>query len=275
MPGSTYMLRSVWRYPVKSMAGEELEEARVGERGLEGDRAYALMDRASGRVGSAKLVQRFGDLLRGRAELAGDGVRLTLADGRVVDSRDESTAQVLADAFGPDTVLVSAAPEGLKLAFAAGTLGGSHAETTEIPIAGAAPAGSLFDYACIHIVTTASLRRLHDGYPSGNFAVERFRPNFVVDCGDADRFVENEWVGRAVAIGPELVVRVSIPCPRCVMTTLPRAELPLDSGILRTANRLNRLDLGEYGRLPCVGVYADVVRPGTVRRGDTVKVRAS
>ena len=125
------------------------------------------------------------------------------------------------------------------LEFAAGTLGGKHLETTELPVSSAAPAGTLFDYTSIHIVTTSTLNRLQSAYPQGQFAIQRFRPNVVVDCEGEVGFVENAWAGRTLAIGPELVDKVSIPCPRCVMTTLPRADLPLDSGILRTSAQLN------------------------------------
>jgi len=277
---NSYVLLSVWRYPVKSMAGEELDAVEVTERGLNGDRVYALVDAATKKVGSAKSVKRFGDLLRCRAEFVSPpqldarapAVRIMLPDGAVLQSDQPGAAAALAAAFGPQLSLASTAPEGLMLEFAAGTLGGKHAETTELPVSGAAPPGTLFDYASVHVLTTATLRRLQEVYPEGQFAVQRFRPNLVVDCAGESGFVENSWVGHTLSIGPELVLRVSIPCPRCVMTTLPRTDLPHDPGILRTAVQHNRLDLGELGDLPCVGVYADVVKPGRIRRGDPVRL---
>jgi uncharacterized protein YcbX len=273
-------LESLWRYPVKSMAGEELEAVDVTPRGLAGDRAYALVDPASGKGGSAKTVKRFGDLLKCKAQfvtpLQPDArvppVRITLPDGAALTSDQPDAIDVLAAAFGSPVSLVSTAPDGLLLEFAAGTLGGKHVETTEFPLSSAAPAGTLFDLAPVHVLTISTLRTLQAAYPEGQFVVDRFRPNLVVDSADEAGFVENAWLGRSLAIGPELVLRVSIPCPRCVMTTLPRADLPHDPGILRTAAQLNRLDLGEFGRLPSVGVYADVVKPGRVRRGDKVQV---
>jgi len=289
-----YKLLSLWRYPVKSMAGEELEAVEVTARGLTGDRAYALVDTAAKRVGSAKSVKRFGELLKCRAEYVAPpqpatagrpdegragrpdarppAVRITLPDGAVLQSDQPDAAAALAAAFGAQVALASTAPEGLLLEFDAGTLGGQHAETTEAPLSSAAPPGTFFDVACVHLLTTATLRRLQEAYPEGQFGVERFRPNLVVECPGESGFVENAWVGRTVSVGPELVLRVSGPCARCVMTTLPRAELPHDPGILRAAAQHNRLDRGEYGRLPCVGVYADVVRPGRIRRGDPVRL---
>lgn len=61
------------------------------------------------------------------------------------------------------------------------------------------------------------------------------------------------------------------PCPRCVHIILPQGDLPHDPGILRTVAQLNMREIGEFGTLPCAGVYADVVKPGTISRGDAVQ----
>lgn len=262
------------------MAGEQLAAVEVTARGLCGDRAYALVDKATGKIGSAKSVKKFGELLKCQAQFVSPPaphnpvpqVRIILSNGTVVESGKPAAAAALAAFFGPQVSLVSLAPEGLMLGFAAGTLGGKYAETTEVPVAGAAPRGTLFDYACIHIVTLSTLETFQAAYSGGQFVIPRFRPNIVVDCAGEAGFVENSWSGHTLTIGPEVVLHVSIPCPRCVMTTLPRAGLPADPGILRTIAETNRLDLGDYGRLPCAGVYADIVKPGSIRCGDTVQV---
>jgi len=277
---SAFTISSLWRYPVKSMAGEELNTVEVTASGLRGDRAYALVDATNGKVGSAKNVRRFGQLLKYRAQFvtqpesegAVPPVRITLPDGTTLNSEESDGQTALAAAFGSQVSLRSTAPDGLMLEFAPGTLGGKYATATEVPVAGAAPRGTLFDYACIHILTTSTLQRLQEAYPEGRFSVQRFRPNIVVDCANESGFVENAWVGQTLAIGPELILRVSIPCPRCVMPTLPQLDLSHDPRILRTAVQLNTQNLGDFGNLPCVGVYADVVRPGRIRCGDPVRI---
>ncbi len=277
---SACSVASLWRYPVKSMAGEALDAAHVTARGLRGDRAYALVDTARGRVGSAKSARKFGDLLKCRAHFVrppgaderAPAVRITLPDGSVVESGQPDVEAKLNAVFGPDVSLVSTAADGLMLEFAAGTLGGKHAETTVFPLSSAAPSGTLFDYASVHIITTATLRRLKEAYPQGQIAIQRFRPNIVVDCPGETGFLENSWPGRTLRLGSELVLRVSIPCPRCVMTTMASADLSHDPRILRTLADQNRLDLGEFGHLPCAGVYADVVQPGSIRCGDPVRI---
>jgi uncharacterized protein YcbX len=80
--------------------------------------------------------------------------------------------------------------------------------------------------------------------------------------GEKD-FVENAWIGRTLAIGNDVRLRITGPCPRCVMTTLPQADLPADPGILRTAAKNNKAN---------VGVYATVLEGGTIRRGDVAKL---
>ncbi len=113
---STYSVASLWRHPVKSMAGEELDSVNVTARGLRGDRAYALVDTARGKVGSAKSVKKFCDLLKCRAQFISPlvlddrvpAMQITLFDGSVVDSGQPDCDAKLNAAFGPRASLVSA-----------------------------------------------------------------------------------------------------------------------------------------------------------------------
>ena len=126
----------------------------------------------------------------------------------------------------------------------------------------AMPAGTFFDLATIHVLTTATINQLRGLYPEGRFEVRRFRPNIVLrPASDDAGFVESKWVGRELRVGDDVVLEITDHCPRCVMTTLPQGDLPKDSGILRTAARHNGVH---------VGVYAEVRRGGRVRRGDAV-----
>ena len=116
----------------------------------------------------------------------------------------------------------------------------------------------------VHVLTTATLGRLHQLYPQGRFEIARFRPNIVVTpASDEEDFIENAWIGHTLAIGDSVRLSVTRPCGRCVMTTLAQGDLPRDPGILRTAAQHNKVN---------VGVYATVERGGTIRRGDTVRI---
>jgi uncharacterized protein YcbX len=257
---------ALWRYPVKSMQGEELNATEITAAGLFGDRRFALVDAATGKVAGAKNPRKWPGFLQFRASyvsppVAGAAlppVRVTLPDGKSVTSDEADLPAMLSVALGRDVVF-------------SGTGGGDGAALaedyqvdSEDVIDFELPAGTFFDCAPVHLVTTATLDRLRSLYPAGRFEPRRFRPNIVVATGpDVSGFAENDWVGRVVAIGDSVRLRVFMACGRCVMTTLPQSDLPKDSGILRTAAQHNDA---------AVGVYAEVLTGGTVHRGDLVTV---
>ena len=261
---------ALWRYPVKSMMGEELNAADLTQRGLLGDRAYALVDRSTGKVVSAKNPRKWSKLFDFRAafiEAPRSGqkippVRITLPNGTIATTEQGDLDQALSNVLGREVTLATTAPETPSLEEYWPDLDGlAHRETVTDE---SMPAGTFFDLAVVHVLTTASIDRLREFYPQGRFEVRRFRPNIVVepDSG-AKGFVENDWIGRTLALGDEVRLSITGPCPRCVMTTLPQGDLPRDSGILRTAAQHNQVN---------VGVYAHVLRGGTIRRGDPVRL---
>jgi hypothetical protein len=176
-------------------------------------------------------------------------VRLSHPDGRQIDSDAPDAAAAIAAAFGADVASHAAPPPGLKLAFAPGTLGGLHAQTTEFPVSSASPENTFFDLAPLLIVAGATLRAL-SGSEGTDACIKRLRPNLVLEDPVASAFVENSWVGRRLAIGPEVVIKVMIACPRCVMPNLSRADLPADPGFLRRVAQANTYDLGDFGHSP-------------------------
>src|SRR6266542_736676 len=108
---------SLWRYPVKSMMGEELNAAEVTDRGLRGDRVYALVDRADGKVATAKNPRKWPHLFDFRANLiegaaAGSqaaSIRVTLPDGTMITSEQASCDQILSRALAREVTLESVA----------------------------------------------------------------------------------------------------------------------------------------------------------------------
>ena len=255
------------------MLGEECRTSEVTERGLLGDRAYALVDSADGKVATAKNPRKWPTLFGFRATFiepprpgaTAPSVRITLPDGAAATSRQPDVDQVLSRVLGrPVTLTAAGRGDGGTVnaeAYWPDMEGLEHRDTvTDFAL----PEGTFFDCATVHVLTTATLDRLQQLYPSGRFEVPRFRPNIVVTPASGEKdFVENAWVGHTLGIGD--VVRLSIirPCVRCVMTTLAQGDLPRDPGILRTVAQHNKVS---------VGVYATVERGGTIRRGDAVRV---
>lgn len=259
---------ALWRYPVKSMLGEELDTAQMTERGLLGDRRFALVDGETGKVASAKFPRKWPTLFAHRATYieppadtrALPAVRITLPDGRAIRSDDADVDRVLSADLGREVTLNQSAPEAPSLEeYWPDIEGLNHRDA--ITDEAMAPA-TFFDAGMVHLLTTATLDRLGQLYPEGRVDVRRFRPNLVLATTDGQiGFVEDAWVGRTVSIGDEVRIRITRPCLRCVMTTLEQDDLPRDPGILRAAAQHNDVK---------VGVYASVVRGGRVRCGDEV-----
>lgn len=270
---------SLWRYPVKSILGEELNSSYITERGLLGDRAYALIDQETGKVASAKNPRKWGKLFDFRAAFIEDPsppqevdknilppVRITFPDGTHILSSNQDIDRTLSSVLGREVRLMRATDlekpsyeeywpdiEGLA----------QREKVTDE----AMPPQTFFDIAVIHIFTTSTINRLRELYPEGRFEVRRFRPNIVVESESSSSeekkdFIENSWVGKNLMIGKDIVLKVIGPCTRCVMITLPQGDLPKDLGILRTVAQYNRVTAGVYATVHGGG--------GTIRRGDRV-----
>lgn len=278
------ILVALWRYPVKSMQGEELNAGVVTDRGLVGDRAYALVDRETGKVASAKHPKKWPGLFECRASFVepphdpGDLplVRITLPDGTTLVSDQDDVDRRLSALVGREVALARTAPPDATMEEYWPDMDGvspqGHRETvTDERVGIAAPPGTFFDAAPIHVLTVATLERLAQLHPGGRFEARRFRPNLVVDvAGGSEAFPENGWVGRTLRVADAVRLPVLAPVPRCVMTTLAQGDLPADPGILRTPARHNRIDVLDLGRYPCVGAYGAVAAGGRVIRGDPV-----
>jgi len=83
--------------------------------------------------------------------------------------------------------------------------------------------GAFFDLGAVHLLTTASLKKLGELYPEGSFDPSRFRPNLVLELDSVEvGFVEVNWLGGNLCLGDQVVLEVTESVARCVMTTLRR-----------------------------------------------------
>ena len=261
---------SLWRYPVKSMMGEQLADAYFTESGMLGDRSYALVDKVTGKVVSAKNPRKWHAMFSFSASYVTpprkgapiSQVKIQLPDGTSVTSDSPGVDTIIGNALDREVRLARDFPEKPTLEEYWPDLErlAHRDEVTEE----AMPAGTFFDGGPVHIVTTATLAKLSELYPQGRFEPKRFRPNLLVaTTKQRSCFAENEWVGKTLRIGSEVLIKITGNTGRCVMTTLPQGELPPDTGILRTAAQHNQA---------FVGVYAEIVRGGMMYRGDEIRM---
>ncbi len=227
------------RYPVKSLGGEELDRADVVARGLAHDRSWAAYTE-DGFIGSGKRTRRFrpvDGLLHWTATTSGEVPVITGPDGRRWRADSPEASAALSESCGQPLHL---RPEGEV----------HH-----------------HDDAPVHVLTSASVRALAErvGAP---LDVRRFRANLLIDLDDdgsgspaAVRWPEDEWVGRHLTVG-DVVLRLTAPMPRCVMVNASQPGLDADGRVLRSL----------ADRAACLGLMAEVVTPGVIRRGDRVVV---
>ncbi len=254
------------RYPVKSMQGELTDTATITMRGILGDRYFALIDIETGKVASAKNPRKWPGLfgysatfLTQPANGTAPRVQIVFPDGEVVTTDQRDAAAILSHRLGRPVAIASSVPDQPLLEE-------YWPDIEELPhrddvTEEAMPPGTFFDCASVHVLTTASLRRYEEIYPEGRWDVARFRPNILVETGDdVAGFIENDWVGRTLRVGGATLA-VTGGTPRCTMTTLPKATYHTTT----TSCAPRRRTMTAH-----IGVYASVVTPGDIRRGDSV-----
>jgi len=277
---------ALWRHPVKSMLGQRIHAAEVTDRGLAGDRRLALLDRETGKVASAKNPRLWRALLTCTATLEESAppeesaTRITAPDGTTLWSTDTDVDDALSAIVGRAVTLIDTPPSGATLDRSRPEevlREGVDAEVGAdvVQFGSASPAGTFFDFAPVHLMSNSTLDRVGALHPRGTVEAERYRPNLVIDT-DGAGFVDHGWVGGELRIGDLLVLRVVASTPRCAVPTLAHGTLPRDPHALRTLAEHHRVPaLPGRAPEPCAGVYAQVLRPGPIRRGDTVRISDS
>ena len=227
----------LWRYPVKSMAPEPLTEIEVSWHGFAGDRRWAFIRDGVTQSGFPWLTLRErGDMSRYVPSFAdpanADSSRVVVRapSGTVYDVLDASLA---AELHGPGTRVIK-------------------------------QNRGIFDTFPLSLITTQSMAALAEmaGIP---LAVERFRPNILVEASGPEPFIEDDWVGRVLRIGG-ICMRIDKRDGRCAVITIDPATAAREPEVLRTVAR---------ARGGCVGVYGSTVDPGRVAIGDTVYVESA
>jgi uncharacterized protein YcbX len=146
----------------------------------------------------------------------------------------------------------------------------AHVRVEAGQLVGAAPAGTFFDFAPLHLLTTSAVDMIAGLSPRGTVELERYRPNIVIRT-TTPGFPENDWLGHDLRIGRDLTLRVIARTPRCAIPTLEHGARPRDPDALRVPASHNRVSAFEgLSPQPCAGAYAQVLHPGHVQAGDSV-----
>jgi uncharacterized protein len=281
-------VESVWRYPAKSMMGDSFPSLPVDERGVVGDRGWAVRDEVRGGIRGAKKI---GGLMRLHARYVDEPrpgsppppIEVTSSDGHRVRSDDAGVDERLSQFLDHPVTLWPLRPATDLDHYRRGApdaddvveeLRGMFGREPDEPLPSfegfpldvlveyESPPGTYFDASPIHLVTDRSLASLASLAPESAFDVRRFRPNVVVAVDEHfdDQFPEQAWLGRRIRTG-DVELEVTLSCPRCVMVTRDFAGLSTDRQVLRTIVRHAEQN---------VGVYANVVGPGNLEAGTAV-----
>ena len=228
------VVRSLWRYPVKSMIGEPCRNLLFEGRGVVGDRLFAVRDE-QGKFGSGKNTRRFvkiDGLFKFRAGYDGGVPVITFPGGRAVRGDDSSIDSELSEALNQPVTL---------------------AKEQSIPH---------FDAAPVHLVTTASLDWLRAQLPGSVIDERRFRPNVLIET-EGPGLIEQTWLGKTLRIGQGVMLGITRPTERCPMTNFAQPEIPEDKSIFACIGREAGLHFG---------VYAKVLTGGEVNCGERVEI---
>lgn len=288
-------IEQIWRYPVKSMAGETVDRAHIVSQGLVGDRCWAVIDDNGDQVRGAK---SWPQLLNFRARLDApadpdqlaydDGVpdaSIEAANGVQFRARDANSADLLSRVLGKSAYLAPLAPvargQHYKLSNPPGEeefrgqMGlleneampdfSSIPEEILLQLAEhSTPPGAYYDVFPLHLMTTDSLDYLSQK-GKVNAVVERFRPSILVRPTDSSAsMTENDWVGKSLRIG-DCVLKVESRTVRCSMPARGQhwAGLDVDPGMTRAMIEHCQRHLG---------VNILVEKAGVICAGDTVSV---
>jgi uncharacterized protein len=231
-------ISAIFRYPVKSMAGESLNVARLGWHGIQGDRRFAfrrLTDKSAfpwlsaSKLPHLLLYKPFG-LDGSAAEPLPTHVRTP--DGKEYELRSDELREEISRRYGSALELMNL----------------RH---------------GIFDEACISVISRGTVQRIER--ESGRAVdLRRFRPNILLETDRSEPFEEDRWLGRTLIFGEGntgAAVRVTMKDERCVMVNFDPDTAERDSEVMKTVVRLN----GNYA-----GVYGTVVRAGELRVGQPV-----
>ncbi len=295
----------IYRFPIKSMGGESVQNVQIARDGIVGDRRFAILEVETNDIASAKVPRKWGRLMQFSARYVAepvDGqplprVEITFPDGTIRHNDDADVDAALTENLGREVKLIEDAPPGANSSFMEWGVMEGHdstewiqkyaveAEEKDGDTVIALPTSMLvpkvegrdtyFDVTSMHLITTSTLAHFEELEPGVTFDHRRFRVNILLDTAPQIGFVEQDWTGKTVSFG-EVEAFIECVTPRCGMTTMAQGDLPVDRRILRAAVKHNTVDVeleGLPGRYASAGVSATFVNDGRLEVGSTATIK--
>lgn len=266
-------IKEIWRYPVKGMAGEQLQQCDIGQQGLAGDRIWALRDVLRQEIQSCKfrpeLLSCIATFRDKDKYAAGAHVDITFPDGKVIGSDELIIDQLLSELTGHKSTLEMLRDikeidfyrrykkdnhswlDELKATFERqddepfpdlDNLPQATQDFVSVP-------GTFFLVTPFHFITTSTMAHMRTLDPDLDWAIERFRPNVVIETiPSLNGLVEQEWLGKNLVIG-DSTINCNGATPRCGAVTKSQQKLPTNTEILRTIVKKTEQNLGAYGAI--------------------------
>ncbi|MCA1030750.1 MOSC domain-containing protein [Bacillus timonensis] len=233
-------LQEITRHPVKSFTGETVNKTRVMKYGLYGDRSHALLDQS--RDNKFLTITQAADFVKYKARFMGEELDDELPMVEITNPAGKTYRW--AEAAFVDEIEQLTLRKVTPIQFAA----------TEVPLGGALEEDHLL------LATDASLQQLEE---MTGFDVDkrRFRPNLFLSLVEKKPFVEEEWVGKQLQIGDNVIVRLNKPCVRCSIVNVEPESAKITPSVLKTVVTKRESNFG---------VYASVVKTGVIQNGDEV-----
>src|SRR6267143_1460941 len=253
-------VESLWRYPVKSMRGEELDELFAGNAGVYGDRLFAFETSANAKgfpfFTGRDQRQMIRYLARFRnPEKAARPVNLSEAEKSGANPISAGASDLMIDVETPDGKTFAIDDPAL-IDNLRENLDGKH----ELTLLRSDRA--LTDCRPLSIFAVQSAKKL--GEETGiTVDKRRFRANVYIDLSDADGFAEDQFVGKSLRIGSKVVVSVLERDARCMMITLDPDTAEKTPAILKQVAQAHE---------GMAGVYGAVLAEGMIRKGDSVEL---
>lgn len=290
---------ALWRYPVKSLGGERVEQVDIGPRGPHGDRLWAVRDLERDVTATARRIPALlGATARYVAPVASDAgpgnapdVEITFPDGSVCSSSDPGVHMKLSELADRDVRLTALPPaddtslhklsrderENMSIAALRKDFGITDEEklpdvsmfrVTDLASFArySTPPGMFVDLAPVHVMTQTSLETIGAELGGDDVDVRRFRPNILLALNNPeDELPESQWTGGRLSLGGA-VLDVTMPTIRCVVPSRAQPGIEVDRRITKAvAGRANR----------CLGSYCWVATGGTVSVGDEAALQES